>query len=37
MRGFFADDVHHVVDRDAAEQLAMLIDDRGVHQVAVLE
>ena len=37
VRGFFADDVDDVVDGDAAQQLAVLIDHGGGHQVAVLE
>ena len=37
VRGFFADDVHDVVDGDAAEQLALVVDHGGGHEVAVLE
>ena len=37
VRGFLADHVDDVVDRDAAEQLALLVDHRRRHEVAVLE
>ncbi len=37
MRGFFANDVDHVVDRDSSQQLARGIDHGGRHQVTVLE
>ena len=37
MRSLFADDVDHVVDRDATQQLAVNVDDCRGHEVAVLE
>ena len=35
--GILADDIHHVVDGDASQQLAVDVHHRGGQQVTVLE